>query len=207
MAFNPDVTQKHVLFSLLFTGDEPTMSNTTPKMNPKKRKALVDAGMIQLEKRGRASHVLLTDKAWAWAFEALDQELSGRFKLNPKALEGLLRRLKTYMVKNGVVLAELLESDQGVLPEPANIEVRVRSVYHEIAGSQWNVRVRIADLRGALPDVGHDELSAVLRRMQLSDDFNLVLYPYDDPREIRPEDSAAAVEIAGQEKHILYMGE
>jgi hypothetical protein len=33
-----------------------------------------------------------------------------------------------------------------------------------------------------------------------------VLYPYDDPREIRPEDVAAAVEIAGQAKHILYMG-
>ena len=69
------------------------------------------------------------------------------------------------------------------------------------------MRVRIADLRGSLSDVNHDELSAVLRRMQLSDDCNLVLYPYDDPREIRPEDSAAAVEIAGQENHILYMGE
>lgn len=207
MDFNLNVTQKHVLFSLLFTGEEPAMSNTTPKMTPKKRKELVDAGLIQLEKRGRAQHILLTDKAWAWAFEALDQDVSGRLKLNARALAGLLRRLKSYMVKNGVALAELLESDQAAVPETKSLEDRVRSAYHEIAGSEWNVRVRIADLRGCLSDVNHHELSAVLRRMQLSDDCNLVLYPYDDPREIRPVDSAAAVEIAGQENHIMYMGE
>ncbi|MCP4116939.1 MAG: hypothetical protein GY737_16355 [Desulfobacteraceae bacterium] len=207
MEFNLNVTQKHVLFSLLFTGEEPAMSKTTPPMPPKRRKELVDAGLIQLEKRGRAQHIVLTEKAWAWAFEALDQEVSGRLKLNAGALEGLLRRLKSYMVKNGVGFAELLGSDQAVLPETKSLEDRVRSAYHEIAGFEWNVRVRIADLRGSLSDVTHDELSAVLRRMQLSDDWDLVLYPYDDPREIRPGDSAAAVEIAGQENHIIYLGE
>jgi hypothetical protein len=39
--FNPGVSQRHLLFFLLFTGEEPAMSKTTPALNIKQRRELV----------------------------------------------------------------------------------------------------------------------------------------------------------------------
>ncbi len=226
MDYHPGVTQRHLLFSLLFTGEEPAMSKTIPVLSVKQRKELVDAGFIELEKRGRASHLILTDKAWAWALDAFDQSVPPRLKLNAGALEGLLGRLSVYMVKNKVGLGDLLAGEDPGCHEPGhdgagtdeigsdgadtrdtkNLERRICSAYHRLAGNQWNVRVSIADLRKALSDLDRDDLSALLCRMQFSGDYTLVMYPHDDPREITPEDAAAAVHAAGRDNHIIYMG-
>ncbi len=227
MDYHPGVSQRHLLFSLLFTGEEPAMSKTTPVLSVRQRRELVDAGFIELEKRGRAFHVILTDKAWAWAFDAFDQAVSPRLKLNAKSLEGLLGRLKTYMVKNRVGLGDLLGcnspgGDQpglggGVVDKRApdapdareinDLERRICTAYLDLAGNQWNVRVPIAALRRALSDIDADALTARLCRMQFSGNHTLVLYPHDDPREMTPEDAAAAVHAGGRENHIVYMGD
>lgn len=231
--FNPEVSQRHLLFFLLFTGEEPAMSKTTPALSVKQRRELVEAGLIKLEKRGRASHVVLTEKAWAWAFRAFDQKVPPRLKLNAGALEGLLKRLKAHMVCTGVGLQELLgspnlsiiskerikpcpvESDSALLGRfrsdlvglgEKNLEKMVSQAYLELSGNRWNVRVPIAALRKALAQIKKDDLTATLRRMQLGSDYSLLLYPYDDPREITPEDAAAAVHTGGRENHIVYMG-
>lgn len=228
--FNPDVSQRHLLFFMLFTGEEPAMSKTTPALNVKQRRELVKSGLIKLEKRGRASHMVLTEKAWAFAFHGFDQEVPSRLKLNAKALEGLLKRLKAHMVCTGVGLVDLfgpqnvssvgtkscpVESDSA-LPggvesnffdsDQKDLERTVSQAYLELSGNRWNVRVPIADLRKALAQIKKDDLTAILRRMQLGEDHSLLLYPYDDPREITPEDAAAAVHIGGRENHIVYMG-
>lgn len=226
MDYHPGVTQRHLLFSLLFTGEEPAMSKATPVLNVKQRKELVDAGFIELEKRGRAWHLILTDRAWAWAFDAFDQPVPQRLKLNAKALEGLLGRLRVYMVKNKIGLGDLLagegpgsyesgsddpgKDERGIVGAETrhtkNMERQICSAYRRLAGNQWNVRVSIAALRKALPDINRSDLSELLCRMQLSKDYTLVMYPHDDPREITPEDIAAAVHAAGRENHIIYMG-
>ncbi|ACN14361.1 hypothetical protein HRM2_12490 [Desulforapulum autotrophicum HRM2] len=226
MDYHPGVTQRHLLFSLLFTGEEPAMSKTIPVLNVKQRKELVDAGFIELEKRGRASHLILTDKAWAWASDAFNQSVPPLLKLNAAALEGLLGRLSVYMVKNKVGLGDLLAGENPVSYESGpnapgidkrgpdggdarhtkNLERRICSAYHRLAGNQWNVRVSIAALRKVLSDINRDDLSALLCRMQFSGDYTLVMYPHDDPREITPEDDAAAVHAAGRDNHIIYMG-
>lgn len=66
MDFNPGVTQRHLLFFLLFTGEEPAMSKTTLALSIKWRRELIETGLMRLEKRGRAFYVVLTEKAWSF---------------------------------------------------------------------------------------------------------------------------------------------
>jgi hypothetical protein len=182
--------------------------------------------------------VILTKKAWVWAFHAFDGEVPPRLKLNAGALEGLLKRLKTHMVCTGVGLEEMLgrpnvskqsletcsiesgsslsgrvESNLADFTDLADsgeknhdLEKMVSQAYLELSGNRWNVRVPIAALRKELAQIKKDDLTAILRRMQLGVDYSLLLYPYDDPREITPEDAAAAVHIGGRVNHIVYMG-
>ena len=228
MDFQPGVTQKHLLFTLLFTGQEPAISKTTPPLSVKQRKELVAADLITLEKRGRSTHIRPTDKAWTWALDHLDQPVPRTLKLNAHALEGLLKGVKAHLKGTHLSLADLLRPPEArgkTAPDPeketpqnpeklnfsssraeAPLEERIRTAYHELTGGTWQMRVRIADLHRFLGDVPMEHLARTLRRMQLQEDTALVLYPCDDPREIGPEDAAAAVDIGGEKNHILYMG-
>lgn len=210
MAFKPTVTQRHVLYWLLFTGNEPPMSKTEPKLQANQRKELINAGLIVLEKRGRARHIIITDKGWAWIADHLDDEIPRNLKLVSPALEALLKKIKDYMTGNNVSLAEILrgkdKAEKEIKDKSVNIEDRISSVYYELAGREWNTRVRLSDLRAALHETPRNELDATLRKMQLDNRYSLVLYPYDDPREIKHEDDEAAIDIAGTKNHILYIG-
>ena len=67
MIFKPSPKQVLALWNMLFTGEEPAISKIQPGLNPRERGQLQEAGLIEIEKRGRASHIILTEKAWAWA--------------------------------------------------------------------------------------------------------------------------------------------
>ena len=56
----PDPKQALVLFSLLFTGDEPMVSKLRPHLEVEERTSLAGAGLISLVRRGRATHIVLT---------------------------------------------------------------------------------------------------------------------------------------------------
>jgi hypothetical protein len=66
-------------------------------------------------------------------------------------------------------------------------------------------RVRIADLRKQLGNMSPAEFEAALR--DLSRKNYLTMYPQDDPRQIRPDDEAAAVHSStGVPQHIIRFG-
>ncbi len=71
-------------------------------------------------------------------------------------------------------------------------------------GSEFNRRVRVADLKQHLRDVPPEEVNRILFDMMMEKD-RLVLYPLDHPREITPADVKAAVPVSGQAYHIIYM--
>jgi len=101
----------------------------------------------------------------------------------------------------------------GTPPEPPartaepgeNLEQMIRAAALELNGGRAEVRIRIADLRKRLAHVPSDELTAALR--SLSRRRELTMYPHDDPRQIKPEDEAAAVyTLTGVPQHIIYFG-
>ena len=108
MAFDPSPIQTLALWSLFFTDKAPPMqSKLAPRLDPRQRKELVDAGLITLKKKGRASHVFLTEKAWAWAAAHLDAPFSHTKNAAPP-LASLLATLKKYMDSQGIPLVEIL---------------------------------------------------------------------------------------------------
>jgi superfamily II DNA or RNA helicase len=78
----------------------------------------------------------------------------------------------------------------------------VRAAGVDIAGGTSR-RVRIADVRARLPDVAREDLDRTLLHMQKRDE--LVLYRIDDPTDIRPQDEAGKLIVAGNPRHIFYL--
>lgn len=201
MSFSPSPMQALILFRLVFTGEEPKISDLS-QLKPKARRELVDAGFIELEKCGRAQHILLTDRAWAW----VEKNLVTRFNRNAKpheAFEGLLQRLHNYLEARDLALVEFLQSTK---PEPAEAEdiySQIREGYMRLSGGHRNVRVRLKDLRSMLSGVAREQLDAAL--LDLQKQGRLVLMHLDDPQERTYEDEQAAIEILGNKRHILYM--
>jgi len=188
------------LWVLLFTGKEPKISEMKPQLSPKRRKVLQDRGLVELEKRGRARHLVLTDEAWRWAAEHLDADFSINVN-GGRALAGLLPRLKAYLDRHGVSLAEILAS--GELPGSDDIETRIREAYRAASGGEWNVRIRLADLRRELADIPRETQDRALLEMQSAG--VLALYPNNDPRDLTGEDHAAALDVVGARRHLVYM--
>lgn len=68
-----------------------------------------------------------------------------------------------------------------------------------------NVRVRLADLRAALPDIPRDRLDAALLAMATRG--GVALYPLENPVEIQPRDREAVLRTpTGHERHLVYLG-
>src|SRR5688500_1749711 len=78
-----------VLWMMFAHGDqerEPMQSKSL--VDARDREALLKAGLIEIEQRGAAKHVVLTDKAWAWASDHLGSPI-----WESKRAAGLLERV------------------------------------------------------------------------------------------------------------------
>jgi DNA-binding PadR family transcriptional regulator len=205
MTFEPDPLQVLFLWGLLARGGEGWKSDIKPKLDRRnKYLPLVRAGFIEEESRKNPDTgkekgwIRLSDQGWAWAQDHLDADVS-QTKTAAPILQGLLARLKPYLKRHDIPLAEVL----GPTPEAADLPQRIRDAYLRASGGQWNTRVRLADLRAALSDVPQATLDNTL--LSLGREQRLALYPLDNPREISDADRSAAINVVGQVFHIVYM--
>ncbi len=190
------------------------------------REALVRAELIEVEKRVRpsrskrkvkATYLSLTDAGWAWCNQNMVwHKPSGKAE---QFLNALLQRLKVLFERQCAV-ASLADFIVNTAPETApssapptgnevapntGLGARIRATCLELGGGREAVRVRLADLRRRLVDVPAVELTAGVR--ELSRRGELMLYPLDDPRQITPDDEAAAIRSSTDvPQHILYFG-
>jgi hypothetical protein len=214
----PDLTPKQTLlvWVLLFSGDEPSLSNAKPGLTSKERTPLEEAGLIRLDKRGRSKHIVLTDKAWGWAAAHLDAAFSAGSPAAAPALAGLLRRLKSYLEVQDLALADFLHphplqpkpeakpsSGSVSAASPADIETSVVRAYLQASGSIWNVWIKLAEIRRRLPDVPRADLDRELLRLEKAK--RAILYPIEDSDALHREDEAAALTVAGFKRHIVLM--
>lgn len=209
MSFQPKPTESLILWDLLFTGEEPAMSKAKPDLEPTKRKKLIEEGLIELQKRGRAHHILLTDKAWNCALE--DFRVEGtKSPYAATALQHLLDKVRNYLESNDISLSEFFGStnesamdiDSTVFIEK-DLEEEIRKAYSKASGSTYKVRVRLSMLHQYLDDLPRPDIDKTLIEMQRLG--KITLMPLDNPQEIHPEDEQAAVDLGGAKRHILYM--
>ncbi|MEZ4870256.1 MAG: hypothetical protein R3C14_53495 [Caldilineaceae bacterium] len=210
--------QTLILWQLLITGDEPAISKVTPELSVKERTLLVDNGLVELVRRGRSKHMVLTDKAWAWASEQAISDLYTS-KYATATLQQLIEKLQHYLQANQVPLAEFLTTNGAAAEAAADPATnpststeqpvattapasQIRQAYRHLTEGQMGVRVRLAGLHQQLPQMEKTVLDATLRQLQL--DGEVVLMPLDDPKGIRPEDEQAAINLGGELRHIVY---
>ena len=216
MSFQPTPKQALVIWSLLITKDEPAMSKVKPELSPAERGPLIESGLIILEKRGIiqekrgkskrivSNHIVLTDKAWEWASEHFEVELSKSPSAAP-VLEGLLKIAGRYLQAHKIPISEFLKPRVDAASTVRDIEPMIRNAYLLLSGGEFNRRVRLCELRQFIDDCSRSEMDEALIRMGRAE--KLTLMRLDDPQEIKLEDEQAALISGGQKNHIIYMRE
>jgi len=212
--------QALVLWNLLIAGEEPMMSKVKPDLTPTERTLLVEAGLIRLEKRGRPTHLLLEDKAWDWAVNNFDAELSLSQFAAP-VLQALLIKLGHYLNSHQVSLAEVLMASETAKkpsqPRPEDTEFsrienlsaddlvkKVRQAYFSIPDGEAGFRVRLHQLRQHLLGLSEQQTNQALLSMQEQGEISLL--SAEDLQEINAGDEAAAIDIGGGDKrYFVYM--
>ncbi|MEL6248618.1 MAG: hypothetical protein AAFY78_22035 [Cyanobacteria bacterium J06648_16] len=194
--------QQLILWNLLITGDQPKMS----VFKPAARQPLLDEGYIRLEKRGRAQHVVLEDKAWDWMSDQMQSpdfavELPKRATTAIPVFETLLVRMGGYLRSHGVPLHEFLAPPE--LSEPSALAAKVRQACAEITENSTDFRVRLSQLRQQLSSVSDTDLNAVL--IALQQQGQLSLRPMEDPQEISDADEQAAIDMGGGDKRYFAL--
>ncbi len=172
----------------------------------------------------KAFFVHPTDEAWAWANKHLAGPVAAaksRKRSAPKSpprpssgkkkkrsvnaaivLENLLAHLEEYFEASGETLATFVSKPSERVEGSAGLAARIREESLELAGGIKR-RVRLKDLRSRLADVGREELDREL--LSLQSDQRLVLYRLDNPAEITRADEEAALFVAGNPRHIIYL--
>jgi len=210
MVITPNSKQVLFLWSLIFNGEN-FYKDIKPKLdNVSQKKELIQWGLIQEEKmktdkKRPANYISVTEKGWKWANDNLHAEFSPKSNATP-VLKALLVRLNVFLNNQNLSLAEFL-SFKLIKPveEPISMDLedRIKNAYYKASGGQWNVRVRLYELRKLLPDIVSNTFDRTLLDMQKQN--KLVLYNMDDVQNIRPEDEASAIDIGGFKRHIIYM--
>lgn len=215
------IPEQRLLWMLVANAGEAFNSDVKPETSI--RTSLERAGLIEVEKRQKLSgkrkvqvkFLRLTDAGWAWCNQDMSwQKPRGKAE---QVLNALLQRLKIVFERRGTVasLADFINHstlaprDQAATatdgPNETTLDQRIRAACLDLGGGREAVRLRIADLRNRLADVSSEELTEGIR--ELSRRRELTLYPLDDPRQITPEDQAAAIHSStGVPQHILYFG-
>ncbi|NJP09884.1 MAG: hypothetical protein HC866_10705 [Leptolyngbyaceae cyanobacterium RU_5_1] len=187
----------------------------------KERKQFREEGM---NLKGSAKHIVLTSKAWDWAVENFEVELpKSKYTKNiVPTIEALLRIIKANLQLHEISLATFLRPQHRVHEDSsstpiasANLEVRsddtstnfsnledaIRRAYAKTTKSDYEVGVRLSELRQCLGDLPRADVDKTLRKMQLAD--ALILVPLEDPTSISSEDERAALDIDGHKFHIV----
>jgi hypothetical protein len=182
-----------------------------PEVKKPDREALVKAGLITAQKRGRGFWLEATDKGWSWATAHLDAELPKRSTAGSAILQAWLTRLKAFMAHQNLVLADVLSVPQEAerLTEPAlrvdynALRERVRKAYFDITGNKLNTRVLLKDLRQKLGDIDRVSLDEALGRMHL--EVGTTLSGLNNPKEINSAVRDAALMFKGEPMYVMWI--
>lgn len=204
--------QQLLLWNLLITGETPLQSRLPNTVSTSERDRLVRDGYLAREAgghQGRGRVLVPTDKAWAWAEDHCDADISPRAQNTRDALVALIAIVGRH-VAAGRTLAELLRPDPGGAADddvaaepPPEGNDPVRAAYLALSGGRYEHEVRLADLRMRLPSLTRDQLDRALLDLQREE--RLTLMAIDDPLRRQSADDAAALTVGGDPRHLVFL--
>jgi hypothetical protein len=215
MSFTPTSAQMLFLLRLVFGPAEPKLADTRPQLKQTELKSTLEAqGLIRIEKRDSANHVILTEQGWSWVQEHLDEPFQLEGGTPALVLADLLPRLKSFLAAKGSTLGELLLA---IPPPPAPVPVATvalgappltaeqAALMTALRGLDRGERrfVPLAELRAALPDLSRASFDALA--LALQHQGRIALFRIDEPWRRSASDEAAAIDVAGNHYHSAYL--
>jgi hypothetical protein len=209
--------QTLILWALLAkTGGASPLKDIKPEVKKPDREALLRAGLVVNEKRGRELWLKTTDKGWAWAANHLDADLPTDAPAAGIVLRDWLTQLKTFVEARGLVLTDILGPQPQPKTEPQSpsplaalppsyrsIRQSIRRAYLQLTSGRFNTRAHLRDLRKKLRNIERGTLDEALIRMQRDQEASL--YQLDNRVEITDADRAAAIYVGREPRHILWI--
>lgn len=178
----------------------------SPEPKPAVRASLVKAGLVRVEKRGRRNWIEVTDTGWNKAGENLATLLPANASGATAVLRAWLVRLAALMKARDIALHDILTAAPTPPPSTADdLPARIRGAYLDVTGGRLNMRALLRDVRLRLPDVPRERLDAALLALQREQ--KAILQRLDNTAAMTDGDRAAALHIAGEPRHILWISE
>lgn len=170
--------------------------------------ALVEPGLLDCRKKGSAMYLRANDSSWRWAEENLGSEFRSRSKAAFAVLDLLRRKVSNFAALTETRLADLLDprpaGSQSIEPSPADsLYSLITQACLDSTGGQYDVRLRLRDLRDRLGDLSRERQDEALLAMQR--DGLLALMAIDDPRDRTEADDEAALFIGGHRRDAIYL--
>lgn len=207
----PTKMQTLILWALLAkTGSASALKDIRPEVKKADREALVSAGLVVSEKRGRDLWLTMTDKGRAWAANHLDADLPTHCPAASVVLQGWLTQLKAFMEVRNVALLDVLSPQPGADAQPKprplaypDIRQNIRKAYLQLTRGRFNTRAHLSDIRRKLQNIAREALDEALMRMQREQEASL--YQLDNRIEITEADRAAAIYVGREPRHLLWI--
>jgi predicted transcriptional regulator len=208
----PTDAQRVFLIKLAFMPQDSPATGLAGLLKPNPRAELEE--LVRSTKQGRSAAFELTDAGWNWVAEHYHEPILGGAAQS--ALTQVLGRVHAFLHANGMRLSDFLRAKPVAKtlehPTPAedshkpaqDLPNAIRSACLELANGHTKRRVRLADLRAALPGWEREQVDQALLDLSLSDPVNIVLGFIDDPTDTRPEDREAQFTTpSGKVRNIL----
>jgi len=220
MKFEASPQQRFLILSMAFAETlderEPTFSDAPIKKSDRDK---IPGNLVGFKAaRGQAKHLVLQDDAWEFVIENLGLALPDTKKA-AQLLQRVFSKLRRSVGADSQALRHFI-GDVGParprLPKPPAkkraspkkpkalpaTEDGVRQACLSLSGGQTGKRIRLADLRAKVAGE-RGTLDSLLKSMQQAG--RLVLFKMDNPAEITPADESAALIIAGNPRHLVYL--
>jgi hypothetical protein len=209
---NPTPQQTFLVLSMFFgtTPEEREPMQSKVSAQRTERDALVASEILRKVKRGRSQHLVLGDDAGDFVMEHLGAALP-KTPSAGKLLSRVLGHLGEFLQTHGHSLEDFMGAAAAKATSrepnhaksgPTDIVQAVREAYLDLSHGQKRQRIRLADLRRQVA-IPADILDRTLLAMQ--QDGQVVLYKLDNAAEISTEDAHAALLIANEPRHIVYL--
>jgi|GEM_PF-2392824 len=177
-------------------------------IDAKYRRALEKRGLIEVSKGARNSLVAeVTDEGWAWAADHLRSKLPNSQAAAP-VLSDWMAVVSDYLETHRLALADLfVEPERADTQTDSSTETdlleRIRRAYLKQTDGRWRTEVRISKLKALFDKGEHAKVDEALISLARRGDAELL--PIDDPLRLNIEDKAAALTIAGEQRHLVFL--
>lgn len=183
--------------------DRPASSS----IQAKDRRTLEKRGLITVSKGPKgAFSVEVTDEGWAWASGHLQSTLP-ESKGAANVLRDWMAAIDVYLKAHRLALGDLFVTHAtDTPPAPSDNDAllqRIRAAYLEHTNGLWRTEVRLSKLKEAFSESEHAAVDEALIALARQGDAELL--PIDDPLRLHPEDAAAALTIAGERRHLVFL--